>query len=131
MLLLEVPIVSQQHRTWLSIHEDTDVIPGLTQWVRIPRCYGYSVGWQLQLLIQPLAWEHPHAAGVALKRKKSQNKKTTSVAAFLVKTSIDICKYSMHIHIVLWLTKVVVCCRYYLILCFIKWIIYPEFHIDK
>ena len=30
-----------------SIHEDTGLIPGLTQGLRIPHCYGCGVGQQL------------------------------------------------------------------------------------
>ena len=33
-------------------------------------CCGCGVGWQLQLWFDPLAWESPYAAGVALKRQK-------------------------------------------------------------
>ena len=41
---------------------------------QIPSCGGFGVGWQLQLRLDPLAWEPPYAAGVALKSKKEKRK---------------------------------------------------------
>ena len=67
-----------------SIHEDTGRIPGLVRWVTGS---GIALNWSVRLqmwlgsrllwlcprlaataLIQPLAWELPHAAGAALKK---------------------------------------------------------------
>ena len=43
--------------------------------LRILRCCGCGVGQQLAVApIQPLAWELPYAAGVALKRQQQQQK---------------------------------------------------------
>ena len=57
-----------QKKNPISIHEDVDLIPGLTQWVK-----------NLTLLraaapIQPLAWEPPYAIVVALKGQKKKKK---------------------------------------------------------
>ena len=41
-------------------------------------CCGSGVGWQLQLQLDPLSWEPPHATGAALekaKRQKDEKKK--------------------------------------------------------
>ena len=74
-----------------SIHEDTGLITGLTQWVKelaIAISLGVSHRCSSDLallwlwhrlaataLIQHLAWEFPYATAVALKRQKNKNKK--------------------------------------------------------
>ena len=54
-------------------------IPGLAQlvkdlsWLRIRHCPELWCRPAAPALIQPLAWEHPHAVGAALKRKKTSS----------------------------------------------------------
>ena len=71
------------------------LIPGLAQWVKGSRIatscgVGYRCGLDLVLLwlwcrptvaalIQPLGWETPYAASMALKRKKKKKKKKKNV----------------------------------------------------
>ena len=78
-------------------HEVAGSIPGLAQWVRIPRCRELCVGcrcgsdpvllwlWRRPAAtapIQPLAWEPPYVTGAAqemAKRKKKKNCKNLGV----------------------------------------------------
>ena len=89
---LRVPTVAQHIKSPTSIHEDVDSIPGLAQWVKgsgiatscsVSHCCHLDPAllwlwlWcrlAAAVLIQPLAWEPPYAAGTVLKRKKKRRK---------------------------------------------------------
>ena len=60
-------------------HEVVGSIPGLTQWVKDPTMLWLRCGPAAVVLIRPLAWEHPYAMGVALKRPKQKNKTPTAI----------------------------------------------------
>ena len=81
---LEFPLLLSGLKTQRSVHEDADLIPGLTQWiknlvllqtvaqvtseVRIWHCYCRPAA---EAPIWPLAWEIPYAESEAIKRKKN------------------------------------------------------------
>ena len=55
-----------------GIHEDVGLIPGLAQWVGGPALLWLWCRLAAVVQIRPLAWELPHAMGVALKSKKKK-----------------------------------------------------------
>ena len=58
-----------------SIQEDVSSIPGLTQWVKDLALLWAVCRTLATAPIEPLAWEPPNVAGVALKDKKTKKKK--------------------------------------------------------
>ena len=67
---MEVPFVVQWLMNPARIHEDVDLILGLAQWVKDPTLLWLWCRLAAVALTPPLAWEFPHAMGVALKSKK-------------------------------------------------------------
>ena len=61
-----------------SVHEDGGSIPGLTQQVKDLALLWLWCRPEAIAPIQPLAWEPPYAAGVALKSKKEKEKEKKS-----------------------------------------------------
>ena len=65
-----IPIVAQGLTSPTRNHEVAGVIPGLAQWVKVPMLLW---PWHRPVAtapIRPLAWDPPHATGVALEKAK-------------------------------------------------------------
>ena len=59
-----------------SVHEETGLIPGLAQRVEDPALPWLWCRPAATAPIRPLVWKPPYAAGVALKRQKTEEKES-------------------------------------------------------
>ena len=87
---LRVPVVAQWKWIWLA-HKAAGLIPGLAQWVKDSASLLLWCRQTATAPIQPLAWELPHAVGVALK-SKNKNKNLAQVplcSIFLKEISLN------------------------------------------
>ena len=71
---IDIPFVPQQLTNLTRIQEDSASIPGLTQWVKDPVLLWLWCRLAAVAPIPALAWEPPHARGVALESKKKHQK---------------------------------------------------------
>ena len=67
----------QQVKNLTDVREDAGSSPGLTQWVKDLALLWLWCRPAAAALIQPLAWERPYAAGVAIKREKKKKVEVT------------------------------------------------------
>jgi len=58
-----------------GILKDLGLVPGSAQWVKDPVLLWLWCRSAAEAPIQPLAWELPHATGLALKKKKKKKER--------------------------------------------------------
>ena len=59
-----------------------DLIPGLSQWVKDLALLWLRHKQAAAAPIQPLAWEHLHAIGAALRKKKTKKQKFNNISVY-------------------------------------------------